>query len=125
MTQNSSNTLEVELRTTPSGWSELWRKEDWWAVWLGLAITLVAYGLFVSGSSINFLAVAPAKWSSFPQLVQHFEANLVRYVAQFAVFLGVFTIAASAIGYPVRRFAPGFAVVYVLSLIVFSAGAWD
>ncbi len=81
-----------------------------------MAIVVVAYGLFASGSSINFLAVAPAKWLSFLQLAQHFETNLVRHVAQFAVFWGVFTIAASAIGYPVRQFVPGFVVVYVLSL---------
>jgi uncharacterized membrane protein YadS len=125
MARNSSDTLEAGATITPSGWSDLWRKEDWWAVWLGLAIVMDAYGLFASGSSISFLAVAPAKWSSWPQLTQHFEANVSRYVAQFALFLGVFTIAASAIGYPVRRFVPGFIVVYVLSLIVFSAGTWD
>ena len=35
-----------------SGWQELWRTEDWWAVWLGLGLTAVAYLLFVNGSSL-------------------------------------------------------------------------
>ena len=44
-----------------SSWGELWRKEDYWAIWLGLGIVLVAYALFASGSSIKWLAVTPAK----------------------------------------------------------------
>ena len=33
------------VRPSTSGWSELWRKEDWWAIWIGLGIVLVAYVL--------------------------------------------------------------------------------
>ena len=36
-----------------SGWQELWRKEDWWAVWLGLSVVVLAYVLFSNGSSIR------------------------------------------------------------------------
>src|SRR5438067_1476000 len=55
-----------------SSWRELWRKEDYWAIWLGLGIVVVAYALFVSGSSIKWLAVTPAKWSTLSQLGAHF-----------------------------------------------------
>ena len=27
---------------TGSGWRDLWHKEDWWAVWLGLGLVIVA-----------------------------------------------------------------------------------
>jgi hypothetical protein len=27
------------------GWTELWRKEDWWAVWLGLGVVLGRLGM--------------------------------------------------------------------------------
>jgi uncharacterized integral membrane protein (TIGR00698 family) len=111
--------------TRSLGWTELWRKEDWWAVWLGLGAALVAYILFVNGSSIGWLAVAPPKWATLSQLFGHFEASALRYLAQFVVFLGLFSIAASLIGYSARRFMQGFVVVYVLSLVVMSAGAWD
>ena len=36
-----------------SPWRELFLKEDWWAIWLGLGIVLTAYLFFVSGSSIR------------------------------------------------------------------------
>jgi uncharacterized integral membrane protein (TIGR00698 family) len=117
--------LEVPYQEAGSGWTELWRKEDWWAVWLGLGIVLVAYALFTSGSSIAWLAVSPPKWSAFSQLLGHLEANATRYVAQFAIILGLFAIAASLIGYKLRHFVPGFVLVYLLSVLVFAAGAWD
>ena len=34
--------------------------EDWWSVWVGLLLVVVAWALFASGSSIKWLAVAPA-----------------------------------------------------------------
>src|SRR5580700_8140700 len=83
----------------PLRWRELWLKEDWWAIWLGLGIVLVAYGLFANGSSIHWLAVTPPKWTTWPQLGAHFAANYDRYVAQFVVWLGVFTIALTALGH--------------------------
>jgi hypothetical protein len=42
---------------------ELFRKEDWWAIWIGLGLVAVAIALFANGSSIKWLAVAPQKWS--------------------------------------------------------------
>jgi uncharacterized membrane protein YadS len=41
----------VAARPNTSGWSELWRKEDWWAIWIGLGIVLIAYILFVIASA--------------------------------------------------------------------------
>jgi len=35
----------------PLRWRELWLKEDWWVIWLGLGIVVVAYAFFVHGGS--------------------------------------------------------------------------
>ena len=60
----------------PLRWRELWLKEDWWAIWLGLGIVVVAYGLFVNGSSIRWLAVTPAKWSTLVATRRAFRRQL-------------------------------------------------
>jgi uncharacterized membrane protein YadS len=106
-------------------WRELWLKEDWWAIWLGLGIVLTAYGFFVNGSSIRWLAVIPGKWSTLDQLGAHFAANYVRYIAQFAVWLAAFSLALTALGHKAREFIPSFAVLYLLSVIIFALGQWD
>jgi hypothetical protein len=31
------------VEASPLRWRELWLKEDWWAIWLGLGIVLIAY----------------------------------------------------------------------------------
>src|SRR5580698_3571023 len=109
----------------PLRWRELWLKEDWWAIWLGLGIVVVAYGLFVNGSSIRWLAVTPAKWSTLSQLGAHFAANYDRHIAQFLVWLAVFSIALTALGHKARNFIPSFVILYLLSVAAFSLGQWD
>ena len=89
-----------------ASWRELWRKEDYWAIWLGLGIVLVAYALFASGSSIKWLAVTPAKWSTLSQLGAHFADNAQRYVAQFIVWLAIFSVALTALGHKARDSSP-------------------
>ena len=107
-----------------SGWSELWRKEDWWAIWLGLGLVLAAYVLFLEGGSLKWIAVTPAKWSSVQQLADHFSANWLRYVAQFGLWMAVFTIALTALGHKPKEFVPSFAFLYAFSVLVFVLGQW-
>ncbi len=57
------STQDAQLVTPVSGSSELWRTEDWWSVWTGLGIVLIAYGLYANGSSKGWLAVSPGKYS--------------------------------------------------------------
>ncbi|HYA07590.1 MAG TPA: putative sulfate exporter family transporter [Xanthobacteraceae bacterium] len=109
----------------PLRWRELWLKEDWWAIWLGLGIVVAAYGLFVGGGSIRWLAVTPAKWSTWAQLGAHFAANYDRYIAQFVAWLVVFAVALTALGHRARDFIPSFVVLYALSLVIFVVGQWD
>ena len=107
------------------GWSELWRKEDWWAVWVGLAAVLVAYAFFLGGSSMGWIAVAPAKWSSPDQLWSHLASNAPRYLAQFILFAAVFTGALAIMGHRPGAFLGSFSLLYVASLAIFAVGAWD
>jgi len=120
------SSIETDLGGRPiSSWRELWRKEDYWAIWLGLGIVLVAYALFASGSSIKWLAVTPAKWSTFSQLGAHFADNIQRYLAQFIVWLAIFSVALTALGHKARDFIPAFTFLYLVSVAIFALGQWD
>src|SRR6516165_1517215 len=90
------------------GWRELWLKEDWWAVWLGLGLVVIAFALFARGSSIAWIAVAPAKWSTFPELGTQLAANVPRYVAQFGLFLVIFYDRDLGNGTPGKKLYPLF-----------------
>ncbi|MGP0093416.1 MAG: YeiH family protein [Xanthobacteraceae bacterium] len=110
---------------SPSSWRELWRKEDWWAIWLGLGIVVAGYLLFANGSSIRWLAVTPAKWSDFSQLGAHFAASYDRYIVAFIAWLAIFTVALTALGHRARDFIPSFVFLYALSVVIFVLGQWD
>ena len=111
--------------TKPSGWQELWAKEDWWAVWIGLSIAILAYVFYFSGSSISWIAVAPAKWSTWSQIAAYFSKNAVKYLALFGTFLILFTIVTSFIGQKPRAFIPAFLFIFLLSTVIYTIGNWD
>ncbi len=108
-----------------TAWRELWTREDWWAIWLGLGIVLASLILYESGASLRWLAVLPAKWSSPPQLGADLAANALRYVAAFAFWLVVFSVALTTLGFKAREFVPAFVFLYLAALVVFCVGQWD
>jgi uncharacterized integral membrane protein (TIGR00698 family) len=106
-------------------WNELWRKEDWWAIWIGLGLVIAALLFFFGGSSgIKWIAVTPAKWSSFDQIASFYAANWTRFAAQLAMWLALFGIAASALGYRLGSFLGSFVCIYVLATAIITLGQW-
>jgi uncharacterized membrane protein YadS len=125
MNPSSPGQNEKEAAARQSGWRELWTKEDWWAVWLGLGIVVAGAAFFLGGSSFSWIAVVPVKWSTPAQLGAQFSANLVRYAAQFFVFSILFTVATSFIGLRPRAFFLSFVFLYLFSIVILAAGNWD
>jgi uncharacterized integral membrane protein (TIGR00698 family) len=119
--------VSVEDAPKPSGigWKELWLKEDWWAVWLGLGIVLVAYIFFANGGTIKPIAIKPAKWHTFAQLWSDFMGHIGAYLANFVIWLIIFSISTAIIGFKQSEFIPSFIFVYIFSVIIFMIGAWD
>ena len=116
---------DVKQPGQTSLWSELWKKEDWWAIWIGVGLVLLAYLLFASGASLKWLAVTPAKWNSVAELSRHFSDNWLRYLAQFGLWLLLFSVALKALGSKLSEFIPAFAFLYLFSLLIFSVGQWS
>lgn len=104
---------------------KLWKTEDYWAVWLGLGIVLVALGAYSGGSSIKGWAVSPAGWSSFSQLAGDLASKVGGYLAIFLLFGVVFTLSMKVMGRSIAQFVAGFGLLFVGSLAVFSLSAWE
>ena len=109
------------------GWKELYLKEDWWAVWVGLGLMAIAMLLFVNGSTLlKSLAVNPGglKWTSWGQLQQHFSQNAHLYLLQFIAWLLIFGVSARVMGIRLAEFIPSFIFLYVLSIVMFTIAGW-
>jgi uncharacterized membrane protein YadS len=109
------------------GWSDLYLKEDWWAIWIGLGIVILDVVFFSNGSTfLKSLAINPGgiKWTTFDQLITHFANNANLYLMQFVAWLVIFGVSCRIMGIKMGEFIPSFIFLYVLSLAMFGIGGW-
>jgi len=125
MSKNVMVEEDENTQKSTGGWSEMWLKEDWWAIWLGLGIVVVAYLFFANGSSIKWIAVTPGKWATFDQLIGHFTSHIAQYIVQFIMWLIVFSISMRIMGHKLGEYIPSFVFIYLVSILIFMVGAWE
>jgi uncharacterized integral membrane protein (TIGR00698 family) len=113
------------LSVRPSPWTELLRKEDWWAIWIGLGLVAVAIALFANGGSIKWLAVAPQKWSQLANVTAQLQAHGSQYAALFLLWGVALGLGAAAIGIKLSRFLPAFLALYLAAGAIYFLGLWD
>ena len=106
------------------GIQKLWKTEDWWSVWFGLGIVVLALATFWSGASIKGWAITPGQWSSLGYVASNFTSHLGGYLGIFLLFGVVFSISMAIMGVSLRTFVPGFVVLFLGSLVVFYAAGW-
>lgn len=98
---------------------ELWMKEDYWAVWMGIGIVLLALAVYLSGGSIKGWSVTPGSWSDLGGLGADLAKHGTGYLTIFLLFGVVFTISIAIMGRKVKEFIPGFTILFVGSLVIF------
>jgi uncharacterized integral membrane protein (TIGR00698 family) len=113
------------ISARPSRWGELLRKEDWWAIWIGLGLVAVAIALFENGSSIKWIAVAPQKWSHLADAGAQLQAHAVQYAALFLLWAVSLGIGAAALRIKLSHFLPAFLALYVVAGAIYFLGLWD
>ncbi len=105
--------------SSAQGISALWKKEDWWAVWLGLGIVVVAILFFTAGGTLKPLAVSPPRdWTDFSTVTAHLADQWIWYVILFGVFGIIFTFSTSVMGHKPKHYIPGFTLIFLTSLLI-------
>ncbi len=106
-------------------WGELFRKEDWWAIWIGLTLVAVAAAWFGAGGSIKWLAVAPQKWSHLEELRVQLAQHALQYAALFLLWAAAFGAGVASLGIPISRYLPAFLAIFVVATAIYFLGLWD
>src|SRR5579863_6775056 len=122
------DSMSSKTDSTPTGsspWRELIAKEDWWAIWIGLGLVLAGVIAVASGGSIKWIAVTPQKWSTLGEISAQIAANAVRYLSLFILFAILFGAALKVLGLRLTQFVPAFAILFVVSTLIYTLGAWD
>ena len=104
-----------------SSFEKLWKTEDWWSVWLGLGIVIIAIVALWMGTSIKGWAVLPSKIASFSSVGADLAKNAGGYLTIFLVLGVVFCVSMKIMGHKLKNFIPGFIILFVGSLIIFYA----
>jgi len=104
-------------------WSQLWKKEDWWALWLGLLIFLIGLGPFGKVDLIGWTFTAVGAWLDPAKAVATASPaySFLGYGSVFLTYvflLVLLTIGAAAMKYNVKRFVAGFSVIFWLTAFV-------
>jgi uncharacterized integral membrane protein (TIGR00698 family) len=101
-------------------WSSLWRKEDWWAVWIGGIILLLGVA--------HWLPATP-KFGKWLSIAQSLPAGLGNTSVS-SIILLAFLFVLTAIGIwfmkqSLRRYLPGFVIVFCLGWFCWWLGSWQ
>ena len=110
---------------TGGRWSDLIRQDDWWAIWIGLGLVVVAVALFTGGNSIKWIALAPQKWHQWSEVAVQLRDHAGQYASQFVMLAILFGIGARALGYSPVQFVASFLLLYVVALALYFVGQWD
>jgi len=125
-----SNTVSGKSAVGPPkrkiDWSSLYKKEDWWAVYVGLflvAVVFVAMAMNPDNSALNILKGAiPIEWPK-TSLFQHFAANWGNYIFVYLTLLILTGIGAVFMGEKVGNYIKGFTLLFVIGLITLIIGS--
>ena len=108
------------------GWSDLWKQEDYWAVWLGLAIIFLAIILYHSGNTfMNWIIFKIPSYSNYHTALDYLSSQRNAVITLFLFLLVMFSIAAGAFMGDIGNFIIGFCCLFILGVLVSVLGSWD
>ncbi|MGN0377856.1 MAG: YeiH family protein [Suilimivivens sp.] len=106
------------VTTDKFAWSDLWKKEDWLAIWIGFIIIAIAAIGVITGA-FNFSAANFSTWGNGNSLLEQLNAGFFGKLILTAVVLGVlFTVGNVLKGTNVKKYIPAFLGLFVLAIVV-------
>lgn len=113
--------------TVPSGrWSDLWKQEDYWAVWIGLVIVLAAILFRNTGNSFfTFLVFSVPDYNDPAIAIGYVQNHMAALFALYLFFMILFAVAVKALGHKVGSFITGFTVLFIMSGLIIVWGSWS
>lgn len=85
-------TVEEVVTTEKFQWSDLWKKEDWLAIWIGFIVIAIAAVAVITGA-FDFSAAKFSTWGNGTGVFEQLNTDLAGKLILTAVVLGVlFTV---------------------------------
>ena len=106
-------------------WSDLYKKEDWWAIWLGFFVIFCGI-ISVTTGAFKFKAVKFTTWANeaCPTFLDALTPDYLVSLAITFVFLAVlFSVGAFFMGMDVKKFVVGFAGVFACAWFAYLLSA--
>lgn len=106
-------------------WSDLYKNEDWWAMWIGFAMIFVGYLSIITGA-FTFKAFKVPTWGNekIPNILGVFTAdNMLAMLVTFTILALVFAIGTKVMGGDPVKFILAFAGVFLLAFVAYLLAA--
>ena len=100
-------------------WSSLWKKEDWWACWIGWFILLLAI-VFVAPAWLHFPQIA--KWTTVAEAFPKGIDTLWATISVFLIMLVLTLIGAIFMKKYSHLYIPAFIVIFALTFLAIFMG---
>ncbi len=99
-------------------WSDLYKQEDWLAVWIGFIVIAIAAVGVLTGA-FDFSAAKFATWGNGTSFFEQVNADLFIKLIRTAVVLGaLFVIGNKLRGVSAKTYLPAFAGIFALAILV-------
>jgi len=120
-------------KTNEGGLKSLIHKEDWWAVWIGLGIVIVALILVFARTSLGAINVSFATFTNFADVPAQFLVKnpvtglpmIGTLILLYAILAALFTVAMSIMGHHAGKFLASFTIIFVLAVIIQLLASWQ
>lgn len=118
LTKSKRTVVNDIVTTEKSKISDLWKKEDWLAVWIGF-ILIIAAAVGVITGSFDFSAAKFDTWGNGVSLLEQLNGAFFGKLALTALVLGVLFSAGAALkGESLKKYIPAYFALFVLAVIV-------